>query len=227
MAHHTRIFTVGLLAGVVAVSSALAGRNAQASITSTLDGKHALPLRIPWIATVHAASGVSEVDFFIDGFHAWSARTAPWYYGGDGNSLVTTFLKPGMHKFVVRAIGATGTIATDTVQAQVGAAPRPAAKLAGSWKRGTRTLTISKLGWALGPNQIFDARYLPNSRVALGAAVVDRPEQTAYFCALVDPQHTWTIAIAAGDTTVKLAPLGTDPCQNRVAVLQGTWTRAH
>ena len=97
MTPRKRLLALVLLAGVVAVSSALAGRSDTGlTVTSTLDGKTVLPVRIQWIATPENAQNVSEVDYFIDGFHAWTEHKAPYYYGSDNNRLVTSFLKPGL-----------------------------------------------------------------------------------------------------------------------------------
>src|SRR5262249_47941747 len=137
----TRILALALLAGVVAVSSALAGRSDTTfTVASSIDGKTVLPLRSHWIASPTDTQSIDHVDFFIDGYHAWTQHQAPWYFGGQGNWLITTFLKPGTHKFVVRAYDAANQTAVDTVQAQVLTAPKPPAKLGGSWQRGNQTL---------------------------------------------------------------------------------------
>src|SRR5262249_11539909 len=116
----TRILSLALLAGVVAVSSALAGRSDTTfTVASSIDGTTVLPLRSPWIASPNDTQSIDHVDFFIDGYHAWTQHQAPWYFGGQGNWLITTFLKPGMHKFVVRAYDAANQMAVDTVQARV------------------------------------------------------------------------------------------------------------
>ena len=231
----TRMFSVALLAGVVAVASALASSDASTfTVTSSLDGKTALPLRIKWIAhpQLDPSQGeVAEVDYLIDGFHAWTERGSPWSFGSDGDSLVTTVLKPGLHSFAVRAITLDGQMATDEVEARGIAAPRPPDKLAGTWKRivgaGHRTITIERTGWMTGPNQWLDVRYQPNGRAVMGPEIVDRPEQTSGFCRLADPPHTWKVTLSADDRRMQLKPLGADPCRARVAVMQGTWTRLH
>ena len=80
MTPRKRLLALVLLAGVVAVSSALAGRSDTGfTVTSTLDGKTVLPVRIQWIATPQNAQNVSEVDYFIDGFHAWTEHKPPYY----------------------------------------------------------------------------------------------------------------------------------------------------
>ncbi len=85
------------LAFVVAVSSALArsDTNTGFTVTSSLDGKTVLPVRSHWIAypQIDSSQGqVAEVDYLIDGFHAWTAHNSPWYFGDSGNWLVTTIL---------------------------------------------------------------------------------------------------------------------------------------
>jgi hypothetical protein len=130
-----RILILLLLAGVVAVSSALAGGDPKRfTVSSTLDGKRVLPLRIHWIAHPHIAlAQVKEVDYFIDGQRAWTEHHPPYYYGSNegsyGNWLVTSFLKPGLHTFTVRAVTLTNKKATDTVRARVIAAPAAARAL--------------------------------------------------------------------------------------------------
>ena len=52
MTRRRRLLALALLVGVVAVSSALAGRGDTGfTVTSTLDGKTVLPVRSQWIAT--------------------------------------------------------------------------------------------------------------------------------------------------------------------------------
>jgi hypothetical protein len=250
-----RIVTVALLAGVVAVSSALAGSDPKSfTVTSTLDGKTVLPLRIHWIAfTQHIKPAlIEEVDYLIDGQRAWTEHQAPYYYGGnEGNTsnwLVTSFLKPGVHTFTVRAVTLPGLsavikqAATDTVKARVIPAPPPPANLAGAWTRivtpadlkkgppgppaGPWTITISSIGWATGPGDDFDVRYLPNGNLVMGPEVVTPKQQSGAFCG-VDPLHTWTVTLSADDQSMQLDPVGTDTCGDRVAILQGAWTRVH
>jgi hypothetical protein len=243
-----RILILLLLAGVVAISSALAGGDPKRfTVSSTLDGKRVLPLRIHWIAHPHIAlAQVKEVDYFIDGQRAWTEHHPPYYYGSNGGSygnwLVTSFLKPGLHTFTVRAVTLTNKKATDTVRARVIAAPAPPAHLAGAWTRivtaddlkkgppgppaGPWTITISSVGWATGPGDNFDVRYLANGNVVMGPEVVTPSQQSGAFCG-VDPLHTWTVALSADDQSMRLDPVGQDNCGDRVAIMQGTWTRVH
>src|SRR5262249_28300975 len=88
---------------------------AKLTVTSTLDRLTALPHRIHWQAFPGAlAADVSEVDYLIDGKQLWTEHNAPYFYGSDGNYLVTWFLMPGRHTFTVRAVTAGGQTATDT-----------------------------------------------------------------------------------------------------------------
>jgi hypothetical protein len=222
------VLALATLASVIAVSSALAGRNDTTfTVTSSLDGKTVLPLRSHWIAFANDAQSIDHVDFFIDGYHAWTAHSAPWSYGDSGNWLIPTFLKPGIHKFVVRAYDAANEMAVDTVQARVVAPPAPPARLAGSWERTTPsgTVFIAKNGWTIHPNTFVDARYLANGSIVLGPQIIDRPEQTPYCGS--NPPHPWKATITAGGKSMTLAPVGSDSCAVRVTVFKGTWTRAH
>jgi hypothetical protein len=224
----TRILSLALLAGVVAISSALAGRSDTSfTVTSSIDGKTVLPFRSHWIATPNDTQSIDHVDFFIDGYHAWTQHQAPWYYGDTGNWLITTDLKPGLHKFVVRAYDTSSQTAVDSVQARVVAPPAPPARLAGSWKRTTPsgTLLIAKNGWTIHPNAVVDAQYLPNGSIVLGPQIIDRPEQTPYCGS--NPPQTWKATIAAGSKTMTLGPVGKDACAIRVTVFKGVWTRSH
>jgi len=209
----SRVLALALLTSVVAVSSALAGRNDTSfTVTSSLDGKTVLPIRSHWIAypKIDPSRGqVAEVDYLIDGYHSWTAHSAPWYFGDKGNWLVTSVLQVAIDKF----------------QARVTAPRRPPAKLAGSWSRGGHTLWIAKNGWVIGPNQAVDVQYLPNGNVVLGALIIDRPEQTP-DCGR-NPRQSYKVTLSAGAKRMQLAPIGSDSCSVRAATFRGAWTRAH
>ncbi len=225
----SRVLALALLTGVVAVSSALAGRNNSSfTVTSSLDGKTVLPVRSHWIAypKLNPAQGqVAEVDYLIDGYHAWTAHNAPWYYGDKGNWLVTSDLKPGLHAFTVRAVSADNQVAVDKFQARVTAPPQPPAKLAGRWSLAGRPLLIDKHGWVIGPNQAVDVQYLRSGNVVLGTLIIDRPEQQP-ACG-PNPPQTYKVTLTDRDQRMQLAPIGSDPCSIRAATFKGTWTRAH
>jgi hypothetical protein len=222
------VLSLALLAAVVAASSALAGGNDTSfTVTSSLDGRSVLPLRSHWIAypQIDPSQGqIAEVDYLIDGFRAWTAHSSPWYYGDNGNWLVTTILKPGLHTFTVRAVVAD-KVAVDKFQAHVVAPPKPPARLAGSWSRAGRTLFIGKTGWGIGSNQFFDARYLANGTAVLGPEIIDRPEQPPTCGA--NPPQSWKVVLSASGNHMQLSPIGSDPCRTRLAALHGMWTLRH
>jgi len=90
-------------------TASIAASPGKLSVTSTLDRHTTLPVRIHWQAFPSApASGVSEVDFLIDGRLGWVEHKTPYFYGDDGNWLVTSFLTPGEHSFTVRVHDPTG-----------------------------------------------------------------------------------------------------------------------
>jgi hypothetical protein len=147
-----------------------------------------------------------------------------------------------MHTFTVRAITILGQTVAHTVKARVIAAPPPPTNLAGAWTRivtpddlkkgppgpppGPWTITISSIGWATGPGDNFDVSYLANGNVVMGPEVVTPTQQSGAFCG-VDPKHTWTVVLSADDQSMQLDPVGQDNCGDRVAIMQGTWTRVH
>ena len=83
--------------GAAMPSTAVSSASAPAlRVTSTLDGHTSLPLRIHWQAFPSAPDvDLPEVDFLIDGRLGWAQPNTPYFYGDDGNWLVTSFLTPG------------------------------------------------------------------------------------------------------------------------------------
>jgi hypothetical protein len=153
MSIQPRIVLLALLAFVIAISSAAAGGERQPfKITSTLDGKRVLPLRMHWLAYPKLpASKISRVEFLIDGKVRWIEHNAPYNYGSDDTHghlgfLITTWLKVGRHTFTARAVDTAGRAATDTVTARVRSAPTPPATLAGKWTRTVTAADIKKSG---------------------------------------------------------------------------------
>lgn len=105
-------------------------------VMSTIDGKTVLPPRIHWSATTTLPNqAIKTVQFLVDGRTAWVEHNAPYIYADPGGYLVTSWLKPGTHRFTARAVATNGRTATDTVIARVRAAPQVPAQLAGSWQR--------------------------------------------------------------------------------------------
>lgn len=151
---------VASVIGVLAASSPVAGAREAApiKITSSLDGKKVLPLKIRWLAHPKVASAqIARVDFLIDGKVRCVERFAPYNYGSDDfrghlGSLVTTWLQPGTHRFTVRVALRDGRQASHTVEARVLPAPKPPTALAGRWERTIDDATLPSGPWEL----IFD-----------------------------------------------------------------------
>ncbi len=210
------------------------------SLTSTLDGATGLPVRTHWEATPSLpADEVAEVDFLIDDQLAWVEHETPYFYGSDGNWLVTTFLSPGQHTFTVRAIGSEGQTATDPVQALVSPPPKPPTDLVGVWSRnvpdlgqdaGRWRITINSIGWLFddpnggGENQ--DVSYPASGKVLVRAAIEEPPYGTyargGAFCEEPDPLGLYTFRVSDDGETLTLKSVKKD-C--RQALLEGTWSR--
>jgi hypothetical protein len=220
-------------------------------VTSTLAGMSSLPLRIHWEAMPSVPPAqVSEVDFLIDGRLGWVENVAPYFYGDDGNWLVTSFLTPGKHSFTVRVITVSGQQATSTVNAVVAASPSPPAGLAGTWTRtvtpddvkkatsdmppppGIWHLTIGSVGWKLldphGGMLLFDVGYPAATTLEMRPTIEYPPfpnSNNGGFCGDTDPVFTWTASIGGDGKTLTLHPAGNDPCGDREAILEGSWSR--
>ena len=221
-----------------------------AKITSTLDGLSVLPHRIHWEAKPSAAVDVSEVDFLVDSQLAWTEKNAPYFYGDDGNWLVTSFLKPGRHEFETRLVTVDGQTVTDKVAATVVKAKPPPTLVSGHWARvvspadiskassdqpppaGHWSLTINEIGWMFGDPQggggRNDVAYLGVGRLAMRPTIEVPPFPNGgngAFCHEPDPEWAWTYVLSNNGKTMKLSPVGTDPCGDRAAIYQGIWTR--
>lgn len=224
------------------------------TVTSTLDSHTALPLRIHWQAFPSGpAADVSEVDFLIDGRLGWVEHNGPYFYGDDGNWLVTSFLGPGEHTFTTRVITVGGRTATDTVKASVTAPPTPPPALSGiTWEHevtpadvlkstsgqppppGSWRLRINRMGWQLrdptpgGNWGLFDVLYQPGGRLQMRPTIEYPPypnSNNGGFCEDTDPLWAWAYSVGGGGKTLTLRPRGQDPCGDRIAILAGTWTR--
>lgn len=135
---------------MTAVPSALGGAGDEAfTVSSSLDGKKVLPLRSHWLGyTSLPPAQVDRVEFLIDGKVRWIEHNPPYNYASDDNGknmgyLITTWLKPGLHRFAVRVFDKTGHPEKDAFTARVVAAPAPPPELAGTW---TRTESAPR-GW--------------------------------------------------------------------------------
>ncbi len=227
--------------GVVVTANATAPAAAtRFTVTSTLDGRKVLPVRIHWLAhPTLPKSKIAEVDFLIDGRLAFVEHIAPYTYGRDGNYLVTSFLRPGVHAFTVKAVTKTKKVATNTVRARVLPAPAPPAALAGTWSReitsgdaGTWKITINSIGWLFddphGGGQNQDVSYPAPGQVLIRAAIEEPPfggyKRGGAFCnEEPDPSVLYGYAVASDNSTLTLTPIGSpDDC--RRDLLQGVWT---
>jgi hypothetical protein len=135
-----RIAAIAALA-VTLVAPAAHAKKPAFAVTSSIDGKTVLPHRLRWIARPRMpAASIDHVDFLIDGKVRWSEHLAPYTFSEDEDGahlgyLVTSWLKPGRHRFAVRVVTIEGTKVTHGVTARVVAAPDVPAELAGRWQR--------------------------------------------------------------------------------------------
>ncbi len=237
-------------AGSATSTHGSASPSATLTVASTLDGRTALPHRIHWQAKPSVPAGdVSEVDFLIDGQMAWVEHNSPYFFGDDGGYLVTTFLSSGKHSITVGVITTGGQSAESAVTAEVGAPPTPPAELAGiSWthtmtasdqkKAGSEPpptgrwgLTIDPVGWLFadpeGGGQLWDVAYRSGRKVELRTTIEQPPYPSPLggsICGEPDRSALWTYTIGDGGNTLTLHPVGHDPCGDRVAILEGSWT---
>lgn len=194
------VAVAGLAISPAAMGQRVQGQSAkQTKLTTTIDGKKVLPLRVRWLAHPPGkASGVTEVRFLIDGKLRWVEHSAPFNYGSDDTHghlgwLVTSWLSPGRHRFTAQARLTGGRRLTDTVTATVIAAPEPPAELAGRWRRsftdddlakidpklvgdfpsGTWDLVFDRVGsWSLDP---VGSGIVEHVRVRPDTLVIDAP----------------------------------------------------
>ena len=138
-----RLLAVALATAVVSVPAAF-GRSGEAtfSVSSSLDGKTVLRIRSHWLAYTDLPPGkVGEVDFLVDGTVRWIEHHAPYNFASDDNGkkmgyLITTWIKPGIHRFAVRVTSKDGQTKSEGFDARVIAAPAPPPELAGkTWRR--------------------------------------------------------------------------------------------
>jgi hypothetical protein len=109
--------------------------------TSTLDGKTVLPRHLRWVgSSTLPASQVANVSFLIDGKVHWVETAPPYVYStnqGEGHYgyLVTSWLKPGQHRFTVQVKAKDGRTAVDNVTARVLPTAEVPTALSGTWQR--------------------------------------------------------------------------------------------
>jgi hypothetical protein len=220
-------------------SPSLSASGSTFGVSSTVLGLTELPHRIHWEATPSGpASEVSEIDFLIDDQLAWVEHNPPYFYADDGNWLVTSFLEPGAHAFVTRAIGADQQTGTETVSATVKAAPDPPANLAGGWSKtvggdhpGVWHVTINAIGWLFddpqGGGQNQDAEYPAAGKVAIHGAIIEPPFATynrgGAFCGdPFDPDGTFSYSVSDDGSQLTLTADAPVCYQDLV---EGSWAR--
>ena len=239
---------LGFLA-LVLLAAGCSSASTAVTVTSTLDGRATLPHRIHWQAFPHTPSHVSVVDYLIDGKRMWTEHNAPYFYGNDGNYLVTSFLTPGKHVFTVRAVDVSGQTATDTVTATVAPATAPPAALSGTWKAfqpgaGTPTgywsLVITSVGWYEGDypvtnlnGNLEDVAYLSPGLVEIRTGMAIGHDSVATGGADNDlngwcnddpgspARYQWSVT----GTQLRLTSAGGNPCPGFTAFLTTVWTR--
>jgi hypothetical protein len=240
------IGALGLLALAGTSRAPAAGRQEQGfTVRSTLAGK-TLPHRIHWFALPSIPPAeVAEVDFLIDGKLSWVEHHAPYSYGYNANYLVTSWLKPGLHHFLVRAVATDGLKATATTDARVLPAAAPPARLVGTWKRtltaqqagqqpsGTWVLSISKVGWKIavppGGANLIDVGYLATGLLELRGGIwtkpapKDNPEEGNGWCD--EPFQPVRYHWAVSGTTLTLALAGPKRCDGQSVIVAGSWSR--
>jgi hypothetical protein len=230
--------------GFFATGTAVATQE-EFTVSSTLAHSRVLPHRIHWLGMPSLPSAkIREVDFVIDGRRSWVEHHAPYSFGYDGNYLVTTWMKPGLHVFTVVAVATDGRRATISSQAQTSAPKPPPATLAGSWHRklssteagssgspGMWTLDVSAVGWRLlAPTRrrgaLIDVAYLSSTVIEARGGIATRdhdPRENNAWCDEPFQPVRYHWRVAANRLTLTLA--GPQRCDGQSRVWAGAWTR--
>jgi hypothetical protein len=216
-----------------------------ATIRSSLDGKTVLPHRIRWLGYPSLPRNqVKEVDFVVDNRVVWIEHNPPYTYGDDTNWLVTSWLKPGLHRFTARLITKSGARATDTVRARTLAPPQPPAALRGSWHRtvtqaqaggpelaGTWKLRVDRSGWKItdpkGGLNWIDVAYLGTKRLQARGGIWTSPIKDHGgngWC--IDTNAPVTYAWSVSGSTLTLTLIGSDRCGGQHFIWAGQWIRS-
>lgn len=243
-----RVVALAALAGAVAVAatgSAIASRATSFTVSSTLSHEHVLPHRIHWLGKPSLApSRIRQVDFLIDGRRSWVEHHAPYSYGYDGNYLVTSWLRPGLHTFTVVAVATDGRRARISSRAETGPAKAPPAALAGSWQRqvspadargsgraGRWALTVDSVGWRIRDptgtrGALIDVAYVASSAIEARGGIATRdhdPRENNPWCDEPFEPVRYHWRVAADRLTIALA--GPRRCGGQSRIWVGDWTR--
>jgi hypothetical protein len=252
----TALPAVALVATAVVAARPTATPAQPFLVVSTLDGKTVLPHHVRWDgSTTLPGTEIKKVQFLIDGTVRWTDTRSPYAFASDSTAskpgyLVTSWLRPGVHRFVVRMVTTGGRTATDGVTARVLPAAEVPPKLAGSWTRtessvspaGTYTLTFvrpwiedRRPGTASGGRTVCHGCVVRDdyaagpSTLTVWGSVITGPRVASdpvggWWCGPGGPAATYTWTVAG--STLTLAPLGgRDPCERRGFAWTGTWTR--
>jgi hypothetical protein len=181
---------------LLVTASTATGGEQPFTVRWTLAGATTLPHRIHWLGVPSLPeSKMAEVDFLIDGTIRWREHHQPYSYGYDGTYLVTSWLRPGVHRFDVVAVSKDHGRATASTSARVQPAAAPPAGLAGEWERvvtkdeaakaessppGRWRLTIDEVGWRFRDSgthgALVDVAYLsPGTLEARGGIATELP----------------------------------------------------
>ena len=237
-----------VLAGALVLGicgTAIGSPTSSFTVSSTLAHQRVLPHRIQWLGKPSLPPArIREVDFLIDGRRAWVEHHAPYTFGYDGNYLVTTWLKPGVHTFTVVAIGSDGRRATSSSRARTSASQPPPAALAGSWHRrisaadagtvgapGTWTLTVDRVGWSfLDPahrrGALIDVAYLTQAEVEARGGISTRDHDERENNPWCDePFEPVRYHVRTSGALLTLTLAGPRRCGGQSRVWAGVWTR--
>ena len=227
---------------IAATASAVGAETRSFTVSSTLSHTRVLPHRIHWLGKPSLSPAkIREVDFIIDGRRAWVERHAPYTYGFDGNYLVTSWMKPGVHTFTVVAVATDGRRATSVSRARTSAPKSPPGALGGSWQRkvpaaaagqgGTWSLTVGQIGWrVLNPARtegaLIDVAYLSPDTVEARGGIATRdhdPFENNPWCdePFAPVRYHWRVK--TNRLTLTLA--GPKRCDGQSRVWAGTWRR--
>jgi len=243
------ILSVAVVGIAGAVASASYSHVTALRVTSTLSGRKSVPHRIRWVAFPKPRGQVARVDFLIDGKVRWVERDAPYVYGDDSNWLVTSWLKPGQHRFAVRVVPTSGKRVTSTVTARVNGATDPPSELAQSqWERtytesesgdapaGLWTLSITSAGWRIkapeGGGNFIDVAYLADGLLETRGGIWTRPREIQKpnvqegngWCEETNKPVRFRWSSSENELTLTLA--GASRCDGLGSFLSRTWARA-
>jgi hypothetical protein len=239
------VLAAALVAAVTATASAESPQ--QIVVGSTLKGHAVLPLRIRWLGTPNVASSrVAKVEFLVDGKIRWREQRPPYTYGGDGNYLVTSWLRPGSHRFAVLATLKNGSRALATTVTRVRRAPRPPAALAGTWERvvtkeeakhalssapGRWKLTIDEVGWRFRDpgthGALVDVVYLAagtvEARSGISTKLPFRGDEGNIWCEepFQPVRYRWKVT----EDMLALMLAGPKRCDGQSNIWVGDWSR--